>query len=88
MISYGLYLYHYIIFVLLDEYGGRFGLTGRIALDSARLALSFGVAILSWKFIERPLLARKDSFAYTRGVVPVPNFASASSRIESMKCDA
>jgi len=50
-ISYGLYLYHWPIFVFLDE--ERTGLHG-YALMGLRLGLTFGIAALSYTFIEMP----------------------------------
>ena len=51
-ISYGLYLYHWPIFLVMD--GARTGLGG-VALLSARLAATFAVAIVSFRFIEQPI---------------------------------
>jgi peptidoglycan/LPS O-acetylase OafA/YrhL len=61
-ISYGIYLYHYIVFHLLD----RLGWTHRAGADALKLALSFGLAMLSWRFIERPILGLKERFDYTK----------------------
>ncbi|MFM2071735.1 MAG: hypothetical protein RLZZ623_1998 [Actinomycetota bacterium] len=51
-ISYGLYLYHWPIFAALTE--RRLG-AGGVALFAARLALTFGAAMLSARFVERPV---------------------------------
>ncbi len=51
-ISYGLYLYHWPIFVALNDF--RTGLRG-VALLSVRLAVTFAVATVSYTFIEMPV---------------------------------
>jgi peptidoglycan/LPS O-acetylase OafA/YrhL len=51
-ISYGLYLWHWPVFVLLSE--ERTGLSG-ISLSAARLTVTFAVATLSFYLLERPL---------------------------------
>jgi peptidoglycan/LPS O-acetylase OafA/YrhL len=80
-ISYGFYLYHYIIYHFFDEYALRAGLGRGIAFDLGKLAASFLVAALSYRFVERPLLSMKDRFPYPaaggaevgfpRGLVPL-----------------
>jgi peptidoglycan/LPS O-acetylase OafA/YrhL len=52
LISYGLYLYHYPIFVMID--GRRVGLTG-YGLLAVRLAATFAVAVASFHLVERPI---------------------------------
>ncbi len=51
-ISYGLYLYHWPLFLVLD--GARTGLTGA-ALLGVRVGATFGVAALSYRFVEMPV---------------------------------
>jgi peptidoglycan/LPS O-acetylase OafA/YrhL len=51
-ISYGLYLYHWPLFLVLD--GTRTGLTGAPLL-AVRVAATFGVAALSFRFVEQPV---------------------------------
>jgi peptidoglycan/LPS O-acetylase OafA/YrhL len=53
-ISYGLYLYHWPLFLVLD--GTRTGLTGA-ALLGVRVGATFGVAALSYRFVELPVRA-------------------------------
>ncbi len=60
-ISYGLYLWHWPIFVYMNS--SRTGLSGA-ALDLARLALTFAVATASYYLLERPV--RRASFAGLR----------------------
>ena len=33
-------------------------------MDIAKLALSIGLAALSWRYVERPILGLKDRFLY------------------------
>jgi peptidoglycan/LPS O-acetylase OafA/YrhL len=64
-ISYGLYLYHVVVYAAFDYY---FKLDGThndcwwMAL--LKIAVSIGVACLSWYFIEKPILKLKDRFSY------------------------
>lgn len=67
-ISYGLYLYHPLVFWGVTTAYHRLGLRHTIWqesvwLDVLRISLSFGVAVLSWRWIERPLLGWKDRLA-------------------------
>lgn len=63
-ISYGLYLYHMILFRMKMDYVEAHGLVGSRVLDWAVLAASFLLAAISWHALERPILAWKDRFAY------------------------
>jgi peptidoglycan/LPS O-acetylase OafA/YrhL len=67
-ISYGIYLYHHIIFMTADQLG--FG--GGPAADAAKLAASFALAVVSWECVERPILSLKGRFSYgpPRGARP------------------
>lgn len=68
--SYGIYLYHYIIlyFLILSGVWSSLGIRNG---GLATLAASLGVAALSWRFVERPLLALKDRFGYESRPAPV-----------------
>ncbi len=55
-ISYGLYLYHYPLFLLLDP--ERTGLTGA-ALLAVRFAATFAVAVASYHLVELPIRRRR-----------------------------
>ncbi len=57
-ISYGVYLWHWPIFVEMTT--GRTGLSG-VALDSARVALTLVVATASYVLVERPIRRRRLS---------------------------
>jgi peptidoglycan/LPS O-acetylase OafA/YrhL len=63
-ISYGLYLYHHIVFVLWDDFAAKHRLGSHIGYDLLKLAGSFAIAGLSYRYIERPILSLKDRFRY------------------------
>ena len=68
-ISYGVYLYHNLLFALAQKFGGREHPPGWLMVAMAGLTLA--IAALSWRFIERPILTLKDRF---RGdLVPSPS---------------
>jgi peptidoglycan/LPS O-acetylase OafA/YrhL len=70
-ISYGLYLYHLIIMALSADIARRSGLRfPPILREVPTLALCFGAAALSWRYIERPILGLKDCFAYAPEPTP------------------
>ncbi|MBV8385020.1 MAG: acyltransferase, partial [Planctomycetaceae bacterium] len=75
-VSYGLYLYHLPILLIAVDIGRGLGLPGKLYGLKVLAALAcVPVAALSWRFIERPLLDRKDRFAYR----PTPDRAEAVS---------
>ena len=67
-ISYGLYLWHWPVILVLDN--ARTGLEGwRLFL--LRAAVSFVIAVLSWHFVEVPIRRRKFTTWRTRAWLPV-----------------
>ncbi len=69
-ISYGLYLYHWIIYEIIDtviKFGGKMG--DPLWLDVIKVGVSFAVAIASWRFIEQPILRFKDHYDYDRASI-------------------
>jgi peptidoglycan/LPS O-acetylase OafA/YrhL len=67
-ISYGLYLYHNLIFALVQKVAGRRELSGAMVLGA--LGATLAAAVISWEFLERPLLRLKGRLAY--GTNPAP----------------
>ena len=65
-ISYGIYLYHYLVLMVAVEAARRLGLREGRWMGLVCLPACLGVAALSWEFLERPLLALKDRFRYGR----------------------
>lgn len=64
-ISYGLYLYHWVIYEYLDALiKFRWGLGDPWWLDVLKLAVSFAVATASWRLIEQPILRFKEGLGY------------------------
>ncbi len=73
--SYGVYIYAYPIQQTLASLKPDLSFGG-LTLSSA--ALTLGIAILSWRFVEKPALARKEAFAnammgFTRSIRPRPS---------------
>ncbi len=65
-ISYGMYLYHMPVYWLVGGYRVQTGEPWTLWV--AKIALTFLVATLSYRYIERPILALKDWFPYEMGV--------------------
>jgi peptidoglycan/LPS O-acetylase OafA/YrhL len=70
-ISYGLYLYHPMVFAALPAIYKRFiwrkmGLHSQVMMDLSLMAVCFLVAILSRELLEKPILALKNRFRYDR----------------------
>ncbi len=66
-ISYGLYLWHWPVIVVLDEQ--RTGLDG-LPLAVLRVTVSIGIAVASYVWVERPI--RYGSLGRTRSIVLLP----------------
>ncbi len=71
--SYGLYLWHFVIYLALGSLYVRIshynvarplfsGAAGRVLAELAAIGLSFGAAALSYRFVELPALRRKRRF--------------------------
>ncbi len=63
-ISYGLYLYHEVVFEAVDNSITFQPGNGRLWLDALKIAATVVLACLSWRFIEKPILNLKDRFNY------------------------
>ncbi|MDI3285007.1 acyltransferase family protein [Polyangium sp. 15x6] len=59
LVSYGLYLWHWPIYVVLRP--ERIGLSG-LGLSALRYAATFGVALISYHFLEQPIRKRGAPF--------------------------
>jgi peptidoglycan/LPS O-acetylase OafA/YrhL len=55
-ISYGLYLYHVVVFIAVKRLSVRFGYTHGLRIFAVTAVLSIGLAWLSFHFYERPIL--------------------------------
>lgn len=72
-ISYGLYLWHWPIFLTFDH--ARTGLSG-LSLLGVRVAISFAVAVLSFHLVEMPV--RRGALRSWRGRIVTPAAALAA----------
>jgi peptidoglycan/LPS O-acetylase OafA/YrhL len=64
-LSYGLYVYHYIILVLSDDMLVAFRGYGRTSLFNVPvILLIYAMAVVSWAWFEKPLLDLKRRFPY------------------------
>jgi peptidoglycan/LPS O-acetylase OafA/YrhL len=83
-VSYGLYLYHPLVFATVPQLYRRYvfrylGLRSTLLMDLVQIAICFALAELSRRLLERPFLALKDRFKYARPVAtPAPALAVAA----------
>ena len=76
-VSYGLYMAHYPAILLSDDLANRLGMRGRpFWREALTAAVIVGLAALSWRYVERPLLRLKDRFPYQRPGRPAPHPAN------------
>ena len=79
-LSYGLYIYHYVLMLLSDDLARAFGLGGRpFWREALTAAVIYAVAALSWRYVELPLLRLQDRFDYrptARAEASKPHFTS------------
>ena len=61
--SYGIYIYHYPIFAAFEFLRKGHSITNLVLVTVIRLAISFAVAELSFRFIEKPVLKFKRKFS-------------------------
>jgi peptidoglycan/LPS O-acetylase OafA/YrhL len=64
-ISYGLYLYHLLVFWVADGLQVRFGWARSVVFNSLVVLSCIGVAAASWHLIERPILRLRVRFPLT-----------------------
>jgi peptidoglycan/LPS O-acetylase OafA/YrhL len=64
-ISYGLYLYHVVVYAAVDDYvKAHSGYDNSYLIGALKIGISVAIACLSWRFIEKPLLGFKDRIVY------------------------
>jgi peptidoglycan/LPS O-acetylase OafA/YrhL len=83
-ISYGVYLYHMPVFWLVGGYRVQQGEPWMMGV--AKVALTFIVATLSYRYIEKPILSLKDRFPYRERPVtyqPRPHIAPNPSSVKA-----
>lgn len=86
-ISYGIYLYHLPLFALISPLHFTPDCRDPMLLDALKLAATFVLAVVSWEFVEKPLLRLKDRFPYperasTAASAPRPHWPSSRSARE------
>lgn len=64
VISYGLYMYHFLLLIIGGDVMRSWRGHGSMIVDILMLAASYLLAVLSWKWVEKPILGLKDRFAY------------------------
>ena len=82
-ISYGLYLYHFLVLVISGDVYFRLGLRGQPLWRAPTIGACFVVAALSWRYVERPILGLKDRFAYTGRPSPSAVGPAGAGRVPS-----
>ncbi len=63
LISYGIYLYHYMIYWWFG--GFRFDYETSVVRGAEKIGLTLIVAMASWHLVEKPLLGLKERFRYS-----------------------
>jgi len=61
--SYGLYLYHYPIFLAFEVIRIPGDVTNFVFVAAAKIALSLAFAELAWRFVEQPVLNLKERYS-------------------------
>jgi peptidoglycan/LPS O-acetylase OafA/YrhL len=59
--SYGMYLFHFPIFMFLDQFRTRHSLANFALVTIARVGITVFIAALSWNFVERPFMRTRRS---------------------------
>ena len=60
--SYGIYVYHFPIFLALEDLRQPHSMMNFILVNILRFSLSFAFAALSYKYVEVPILKYKKKF--------------------------
>lgn len=64
--SYGLYLYHYLVFKMVDLHMPAISQLGNVPSFAVKCILAWIVAMISWKYFEQPILKQKEAFQYRK----------------------
>lgn len=64
--SYGLYLYHYLVFRFVDLHFPALLALGSFPSFLIKCFIAWGVSVISWKYFEQPILKQKEVFKYSR----------------------
>ena len=79
-VSYGFYLYHLLVYWLIDGIEANLQLQAKIgpfADEALKLGLTLVVAGISWKWIEKPILSLKTKLPYEKPA-PAPTRSDSS----------
>jgi peptidoglycan/LPS O-acetylase OafA/YrhL len=87
-LSYGIYLYHYFLFDIVQQYADRLGLGNRAAIDAIKLIAAFGISAASWRWIEKPLLSLKGRLNYRPGPEVASSMAGEPVRLDPIRSGA
>jgi peptidoglycan/LPS O-acetylase OafA/YrhL len=79
-ISYGLYLYHVFVYVIISASHYQVTCRDSMALDALKLAATVVVAVLSWECFESRLMHWKDRFPYPRSGAHRPHVLDPARR--------
>ena len=63
-ISYGIYIYHYMVYWAFDGCGTKFDDKAPWPLEVLKILATVVLASVSWHLIERPILGLKGRFRY------------------------
>lgn len=85
-ISYGIYIYHYIIINSWHNFALHYGWPENLVVDLLKLGASIALAMLSWHLVERPILVLKEWFCYQPSVQrPSVEIASQVTELSNLK---
>jgi peptidoglycan/LPS O-acetylase OafA/YrhL len=80
-ISYGIYLYHPFVLVFVPIVHRALGIKGSPWMDVGKVLICIGLAEISWRLVERPLLRLKDRIPYVARPSPILQGPHATGRI-------
>lgn len=61
-ISYGIYMYHFIIMIIVLTTSSKLGVKSNVVIYSFILAITIGISSLSYHYFEAPFLKRKSKY--------------------------